>query len=160
MSRFMMVTAVATVVLVAACGGAEKNAPVQEDAEAVAEPTGGMPGMPEMPGMGGMQDDGMMQQMQARMDMMMGVRPDSMMAMMPEHRQMAANMLAQMNRDMQQMNMPGDEAWNATVDSLRQDLSRMPEMSVGELQEWMPGHHARMTRLMEMHRSMMGNMRM
>lgn len=160
MNRFMMVTAVATVVLLPACGGAEEEAPVQEDTEAVAEPTGGMQGMP---GMGGMQGDGMMQQMQhleARMETMMGVRPDSMMAMMPEHRQMAANMLAQMNRDMQQMNMPGDEAWTATVDSLRQDLSRMPEMSVREIQEWMPGHNARMTRLMEMHRSMMGDMRM
>ena len=157
MNRFMMVTAVATVVSVVACGGAEEEASVQEDAEAVAEPTGGMQGMP---GMGGMQGDGMMQQMQARMETMMGVRPDSMMAMMPEHRQMAANLLAQMNRDMQQMNMPGDEAWTAAVDSLRQDLSRMPDMSVQELQEWMPGHNARLTRLMEMHRSMMGNMRM
>lgn len=157
MNRFLMVTAVATVVLVAACGGAEEEAPAQEDTEAVAEPTGGMQGMP---GMGGMQDDGTMQQMQAHMELMMGMPPDSMMSKMPEHRQMAANMLAQMNRDMQQMNMPGDEGWTATVDSLRQDLSRMPEMSVQELQEWMPGHHARMTRLMEMHRSMMGNMRL
>ncbi len=39
---------------------------------------------------------------------------------------MAANMLAQFNREMSQMNMPDDPAWRATVDSLRQDLARMP----------------------------------
>jgi len=157
MNRFLMVTSVATVVWFAGCGGAEEDPAVQEDTQAEAGATGGMEGMP---GMSGMQDGGMMQQMQAHMEMMTGVTPDSMMSMMPEHRQMAANMLAQMNRDMQQMNMPGDEAWTATVDSLRQDLSRMPEMSPQELQEWMPGHHARMTRLMEMHGAMMGNMPM
>jgi hypothetical protein len=94
------------------------------------------------------------------MEMMAGTAPDSMMSMMPMHRQMAANMLAQMNRDMEQMNMPADDAWTATVDSLRDDLSRMPEMSAQELRDWMPGHRERMTRLMEMHRAMMGNMPM
>lgn len=157
MNRFWMATAAATVVLLAGCGGADEEPPAQADTEAVAEPTGGMEGMPGMPRM---QDGGMMRQMQAHMEMMMGMTPDSMMSMMPEHRQMAGNMLAQMNRDMQRMNMPGDEAWTATVDSLRQDLSRIPQISAQELQEWMPGHHARMTRLMEMHRAMMGNMPM
>jgi hypothetical protein len=61
---------------------------------------------------------------------------------------------------MEQMNRPADEAWTATVDSLREDLSRMPEMGAQELRDWMPRHRARMTRLMEMHRAMMGNMPM
>ncbi len=65
-------------------------------------------------------------------------------------------MLAQMNREMREMDMAGDEAWTATVDSLRQDLTRMPEMSRDEMAATMPGHRARMNRLMEMHRSMMG----
>lgn len=151
-------TVAATLTLLAACGGNEEGAEVavQEDttAQAAPEGAGGMQGMP------GMQNDGMMQQMQSHMQMMMGMSPDSMRAMMPEHRQMAANMLAQMNRDMQQMNMSADEAWTATVDSLRQDLTRMPEMGAQELEGFMPGHHARMTRLIEMHRSMMGTMPM
>lgn len=72
------------------------------------------------------------------------------------HRQMAANMLTQFNREMAQMNMPDDAAWRATVDSLRQDLARMPEWSAAEMQQMLPGHRARMLRLMEVHGSMMG----
>jgi hypothetical protein len=155
MNRFSMVAAaLATVAWLAACGGPGEEPPVQEATDTVAGATGGMEGMP---GMAGMQD-GMMEQMQAHMEMMAGMAPDSMMPMVPMHRQMAANMLAQMNRDMEQMDTPADDAWTATVDSLREDLSRMPEMGAQELRDWMPGHRARMTRLMEMHRAMMGNM--
>lgn len=158
MNRFLMTSAaVATAVLLTGCGGTEEEPAVQADTEIAAEPADGMQGMP---GMAGMQNDGMMQQMQSHMQMMMGATPDSMMAMMPEHRQMAANMMAQMNREMEQMNMASDTAWTATVDSLRQDMIRMPDMNAQELQEFMPGHRARMTRLMEMHGSMMGNMQM
>jgi hypothetical protein len=93
------------------------------------------------------------------MDEMMA-DPDRMMTMMPQHRQMAANMLAQMNREMRDMNMTADESWTATVDSLREDLTRMPEMTPAEMQALMPAHHARMQRLMGMHREMMGEMEM
>lgn len=151
-------TVVAALVLLAACGGTEEEAEVAADAATPAQAAPGDTG--GMAGMAGMQDDGMMQQMQSHMQMMTGMSPDSMRAMMPQHRQMAANMLAQMNRDMQQMNMTSDEAWTATVDSLRQDLTRMPELSAEELGAFMPGHHTRMMRLMEMHRGMMGNMQM
>ena len=128
---------------------------------------GGMPGMSGMPGggqagmsggsgMGGMM--GMMEQMMAHMQTMDGVGADSLQAMMPTHRQMAANMLARMNREMRDMNMTTDAAWNATVDSLRQDLTRMPELTGSELAAMMPGHHARMMRLMERHQEMMKGM--
>jgi hypothetical protein len=85
---------------------------------------------------------------------MHGARGDSLKAMLPTHRQTAANLIAQMNREMRQMNMPADPAWTATVDSLRQDLVRMPEMGAAELQSAMPAHAARLGRLMRMHRSM------
>jgi hypothetical protein len=72
---------------------------------------------------------------------------------------MVANMLSRMNTDMRSMNMPGDAAWNATVDSLRQDLTRMPDLDAAALKSMMPAHHARMMRLMQMHRDMMGEMK-
>lgn len=120
----------------------------------------GMEGMSGMPGMAGMEMPaaGSMEEMQSHMETMLRVTPDSMLAMMPEHRQMAANMLAQMNREMQQMNMMGDSAWTATIDSIRQDLVEMPGMSPGQVEAFMSAHQARMIRLVEMHRSMMGNM--
>lgn len=138
-----------------ACAGEEEVA--VETVEEGQMPMGDMPGMA---GMGGMQDDSMMEQMQSHMAAMMGADADRTAAMMPQHRQMAANMLAQMNREMRQMNMAGDEAWTATVDSLRQDLTRMPELSPEEMATFLPAHHARMSRLMEMHRAMMGDMPM
>ena len=112
-----------------------------------------------MEGMGGMQD-GMMEQMMAHMQTMDGAGADSLQAMMPMHRQMAANMLARMNREMRDMNMTADAAWNATVDSLRQDLTRMPELTGSELETLIPAHRTRMMRLVEMHRAMMSEMQM
>jgi len=51
--------------------------------------------------------------------------------------------------------MRGDARWQTTMDSLRTDLARMPELSPADLQRVMPGHTARMMRLMEMHSAMM-----
>ena len=138
--------------------GQEEEAPQNLElgsAEQDQMPMGGMAGMPAM---GGMQSSSMMQQMQSQMGAMMSAEPDSAMAMMPGYRQMAANMLAQMNREMGQMNMEGDAAWNATADSVRQDLTQMPEITSEEMASSMAAHQARMNRLMEMHRSMMGAM--
>jgi hypothetical protein len=152
--KILMSAAIAAMLLAMAACAADEDT---NDAMAVDAVERDQMPMDGMPGMAGMQDDGMMRQMQARMATMMATNPDSMMAMMPMHRQMAANMLAQMNREMREMDMAEDEAWTATVDSLRQDLTRMPEMSPDEMAAIMPGHRARMNRLMEMHRSMMGS---
>ena len=138
----------------AACGGSDeandKAAAPRPAAPAVDTTMSGMQGM------GGMQGGGVMQEMQAHMRAMQGVGGDSLKAMLPMHRQMAGNMLAQMNREMGGMNMAADAGWTATVDSLRQDLVRMPEMGAAELQSFMPAHQARLERLMQTHQAMMG----
>lgn len=105
-----------------------------------------------MSGMGSMM--GMMADMQKQMDAMMKVSPDRMKAMMSAHRQMVANMLSGMTSEMRKMNMTGDAAWNATIDSVRQDLARMPDMSGKEMTAAMPAHHGRIGRLMAMHQAM------
>ncbi len=74
------------------------------------------------------------------------------MKMLPMHRMMLANMISQFNTDMRAMNMQPDARWQVTVDSLRSDLTRMPELSANEVSQMMPGHHARVTRVMDMHR--------
>ena len=137
--------------VLAACGRPDaQDQPVPPPPAAPAGPSGA-------PGMGGMQGTGggTLEQMQAHLGSMRGAGGDSLKAMLPTHRPMTANMIAEMNREMRQMNMPADPAWTATVDSLRQDLVRMPEMSPAELQGAMPAHEARIERLMQMHRSMM-----
>lgn len=131
---------------------------------------GSMSGMP-MQGMGGMKGMAggdssamggmtMMADMQKEMNAMMKASPEQMKTMLPMHRQMAANMLSQMNTQMRTMNMPADVAWTATVDSVRQDLVRLPEQSARQLKDAVPAHHARMMRLMQMHDAMMKGMKM
>lgn len=162
----LITAAVAGLLVTGACQPDEEPATTDTAADTAA---GGMAGMGDMRGMAGtdhgamkgmMEGGGMMDQMQGHMRMMDSAGADGMAAMMPMHRQMVANMIAQFNREMRDMNMQTDAAWTATVDSLRRDLVRLPELSGGELQSFMPEHHGRMMRLMEMHRTMMQNMKM
>ena len=164
------------VLAVALSGCAKKDAAVDTAGAAMragsgdSATAGGMSGMP-MQGMEGMKGmaggdssamGGMstMADMQTQMDAMMKASPEQMKAMMPMHRQAAANMLAQMNAQMRSMNMPANAAWTATVDSVRQDLVRLPEQSAPQLKDALPAHHARMMRLMQMHGAMMKGMKM
>ena len=109
-----------------------------------------------MPNMGGMATESpMMKDMDAHMAMMDKMNPDSMSAMMSTHRQMVANMLAQMNRDMQQMHMAADASWTALADSVRTDLTKMANMNRRDMAGFMNGHMGRARRLMELHKRMM-----
>lgn len=138
-----------------ACGGNDQTA---EEAQSDAPAMPGMQGMGGMEGMHMGESGAMMREMTAHMQMMEGMTGDSAAAMLRTHRQVVGNMMAQMNREMADMNMGADARWNATVDSLREDLIRMPELSPGELDQLMPDHRARVERLMEMHEEMMRGM--
>jgi hypothetical protein len=145
---------VALLALAAACGAPDAGGSAADD-------------MTDMPGMStpgaepaaGMAQGGM-DPMQAHLERMATLPADSLTSALPTHRQMVANMLAQMNREMREMAMPADSAWNAVVDSLRSDLTRMPEMGGAELQALMPAHRERVEQLMAMHAAMMRAMGM
>src|SRR5690606_265667 len=119
-----------------------------------------MAAMEGMPVMGAMVSGSMMDQMQSHMARMRRAGEDSLAAVVPLHRQMLANMIAQMNREMREMGMTPDQEWEATIDSLRSDLRTMPEMTPAEMRSGMEAHHARIDRVIEMHRSMMEHMSM
>lgn len=150
-----LVLTLAGATVLAACRSSQDDARAAGETAARADSAGGMAGIPGM----GMMGAGMMDSMHVHMRMMDTMSADQTKAMLPMHRQMVANMLSRMNSEMRSMNMPADQAWSATVDSLRQDLVRMPGMSGSELKAIMPAHHARLTRLMQMHRDMMGRMK-
>lgn len=116
----------------------------------------GMEGMGAREGMPGMSAAaGMSNEMQTHMSAMMVADGAGMKGMLAEHRQMVANMLATMNGEMASMQMTADAQWTATVDSLRQDLVRMPALDASELKAAMPGHETRVRRLAAMHETMM-----
>lgn len=158
MTRFSTVATMATMaVLLAACAREEPGqAAPDTTARAGAPGDAGMQAMPGMPAMQGMAMQPMMQQMRTHMAMMDTAAPQTMRSMLPAHRQMAANMLSQFDRDMRQMNMAADAEWRALTDSVRADLIRMPDMSPNELKAFMPAHGARLMRLMQRHQAMMG----
>ena len=111
--------------------------------------------MATMPGMA-MESGRMMDGMQAHLRALDGAGADSLRAALPAHRQLLANLIAQMTREMRDMRMAGDASWDATVDSLRQDLTRLPDLGAAELARAMPDHRGRVERLMAAHRAMMG----
>ena len=146
---------VAAALLLYGCGGEpaeEAGAGVDSTQDTTPQDTSAMPGMPGMTGMQGMP---MMDSMEGHMRALESISPDSMRAMMPMHRRMADSAFAQMDRHMRAMNRPPDARWNALVDSLRLDMTRMQGMSDGEMRTFVAEHRARMQRLMEMNRSMM-----
>ncbi len=120
----------------------------------------GMAGMEGMRGGGGASGSTqMMADMDAHLGMMgSATAADSMKAMLPRHRQMVANLIAQFEREMRDMNMTGSAEWNAMLDSLRQDLRVMPDLSAQALGDFMPAHSSRVRRVIDMHRSMMATM--
>jgi hypothetical protein len=116
---------------------------------------GGMGSAGSMNGPGGHTGTYMMGDMTAYMHEMDGMRSDSLQGRMPMYRERVDSMLVQMNRDMSARNMPVDARWDATVDSIRSDVTRMHGMSAVELETFMSGHHDRVMRMMETHRTMM-----
>lgn len=147
--------AVVGVAALSSCQRSDRDATAGATA-APADTAASMGDMPGMGGTGGIMGAAMADSMHAHMQHMETMTGDQMKAMLPEHRQMAANMLSRMTSEMRSMNMSGDAAWNATADSLRQDLARMPDMSAQQLKSMMAGHHGRIMRLLGMHGSMMG----
>jgi hypothetical protein len=109
----------------------------------------------DRPGMEGMMSMGMMDTMAAHMRMMDTASGATIEAMIPMHRQMAADMLTRMRDERRNMNMPAEPHWDALADSARRDLERMAGMSAAERTAMMAAHRDRMTRLMQMHRDMM-----
>jgi hypothetical protein len=118
----------------------------------------GMAGMEGMRGAVASGSTQLMADVEAHTGMMRNATADSMKALLPMHRPMVANMIAQLDREMRDMNMTADAAWNATLDSLRQDLRVVPDLSAQALHELMPAHSSRVRRVIDMHRSMMAKM--
>ena len=131
--------------VVVGCGGG-----AEDDME-------GMPGMSEAGGAAAGENDAAAA-LRTHLERMSTLPHDSLLPALAQHRQMVANMLAQMNREMSSMNMASDVAWNSTVDSIRSDLTSMPGMTSAELAMIMPDHRTRVERLMSMHAAMMGRM--
>jgi hypothetical protein len=97
----------------------------------------------------------MMREMRAPMQGMSAAGADSLRRIVPMHRQMTANMLQQMDTEMRGMQVADDASWTALADSVRQDLTLLPDVSSAELPDFMARHRGRLERLMARHGQMM-----
>lgn len=150
--RSLTAFALSASLLVAACA--------KPDAADAADSPVATDSMAGMPGMGAASGNAIAQQIEAHLKATKGISADSLKAILPMHRQMAANLIASFTKEMRDMNMAADAAWSATVDSLRADLRLLPDLSARELRARMPAHESRITRLIQMHQAMMKNMKM
>jgi hypothetical protein len=121
---------------------------------------GGTGGMASMAGMTSAAASDSMETRLRAMDMMSAAQIE---AARPAYSRAAGDMLSRMGADvqgmqgmqgLQGMHMSPNMNWNATADSIRQDNSHMAGMNGAQLKAAMPAYHARMTRLMGMHRQM------
>jgi len=135
-------------VVLASCGREDQATP-DDTMVAAAADSGAAHGGMIMP------SGAMMDQMRAHLRTQEGASGDSLRARLQAHRQMAANLVAQLHKEMRDMNMAPDAAWQALTDSVRQDLTRLPDLSAAELKQAMQAHRARLERLMTMHDVMM-----
>lgn len=122
---------------------------VRMDTASAMKPMSNMSTMPMNGDMNKMSPMVSMDSMRAHMREMTAMDGEAMMRMLPMHRDMATSMLARMTADRQSMNTPMDANWNATADSVRQDLTGMSAMSASELKVGMSAHQGRMLRLMD-----------
>ena len=166
-SGFNTIAATLFAIIASACTKTGDETAASAAATAGASAQAVPPGMGDMKGMEGMRVSdsagmkgmsGMSGEMQKHMQSMSGMSGEQMKATLPVHRQMVANMLSQMTGEMQKMKMTADAGWSATMDSVRQDLVRMPAMSPADLNAMMTQHMARVSRLGTMHKEMMGKM--
>jgi hypothetical protein len=89
--------------------------------------------------------------MRSRVNALQAAGGDEIPAMVPEHTRMVHDLLTRMAAERTARGQSGPGAWDATVDSVEQDLVRMQTMSQADLEALMEGHTGRLTRLMDMH---------
>lgn len=94
--------------------------------------------------------------MEAHMLVMDTAGAATMQSRMPRHHRMADSLLSRMNEEVRTMNIPTDAIWPATVDSVRQDLSRLRSTTASDMTAMMPAHLVRIRWLIQMHRTMTG----
>jgi hypothetical protein len=76
---------------------------------------------------------------------------DEIPPMVPEHASRVEALIAQMERERQARGAMVSAAWDATVDSVRQDLTRMRGLTASDLEGMVDAHAERVTRLMDLH---------
>ena len=153
---------IAVVVAFTACSSTDRtNQSVAENPQRATE-RGILNAMPSMDSAGELNRGGtvgasaaMMRDWVAHDRALRRLRGSKLMAALPDHRQLTANLVSQMQMDMRAAQISTARPWDALVDSVLHDLVRLPDESVSGVTAMMPAHRARVARLITMHARML-----
>ena len=134
-----------------ACGGGDAG----EDGEAADTPAAETPpaggaAAPSAAG-GGTPSATLITEMRGHLSRLEAAGGDEIPPMVPEHANRVEVLISQMEQERQARGAMVSAAWDATVDSVRQDLTRMRGLTASDLEGMVDAHAARITRLMDMH---------
>jgi signal transduction protein with GAF and PtsI domain len=113
---------------------------------------GGMTGMKQMSPAESALVDSVQSHLSAQSTMTAAQLASSMSA----HRALVKSLLVQMDSDRKAMTAPPDSAWIATEDSVKADLNKLATLPRAQLKAAVASDSARISRLIEMRKSMMG----
>jgi hypothetical protein len=134
-----------------ACGGeAADDAAMEGAGEDSAAETGGVESM--VGAADRAQNTVAVAEMRSHLNVLTAAGGDEMVAMVPQHRQRVESFITQLSGT----GASANPAWGPTVDSVRQDLSRMQGMPANELEVLVEGNAERATRLIEMYEASTG----
>jgi hypothetical protein len=136
-----------SLLLVAGCGGEEGSDAATEDMEDSAAAPGGLEST--VGAAASAQNTVAIAEMRSHLNVLTAAGGDEMVAMIPQHRERVESLITQLGGTSASSN----PAWNPTVDSVRQDLSRMQGMPANELEVLVEQNAGRVTRLMEMYQA-------
>jgi hypothetical protein len=91
----------------------------------------------------------------AELDSLVRFGPAHMETIISRHTLTTSNMLAGMAADLQRAGVAGDAAWVASVDSVRQDLTRMGKLSEQELVPFLQAHTQLIHRVTQQYHTLM-----
>ena len=162
MQRVLTIRTFAVVVAYTACSSADRTTQSAAYEPQLAAERGTLNAMPSMDSAGELNRGGtvgasaaMMRDWMAHDRALRRLRGRKLMAALPEHRYLTANLVSQMKMDMRAAQISTEAPWGALVDSVVHDLVRLPDESVSGVTAMMPAHRARVARLITMHARML-----
>jgi hypothetical protein len=94
---------------------------------------------------------------QAQVDSMVHIAPSHMEAIVTRHVLTGSNMLAGMAADLRRAGVTGDASWTATVDSVRQDFTRMRTLTPKQVAPFLQSHARLVHRLRDQYTTLMAS---
>lgn len=141
---------------ISACSAREDRA-TDTTAATTATANSGAGGMHDM---AGMQSDTIVAVVEADLARMDKASPDSLKALLPQHREVVNALIKDCEEMMRMENMSPPRKWINTVADVRQDMASMAPTSAASVKQAWPDHQQHLRSMLNMRHDMMKSMKM